>query len=49
MLLEKLWRWLCSHELGVLNLQLAGVGAEPGLRNLCEALRKQARHLVVAF
>lgn len=38
---EKVWRWLGSHELGVLNLQLAGVGAEPGLRNLCDALRKR--------
>lgn len=41
MLSEKVWRWLGSHELGMLNLQLAGVGAEPGLRNLCEALRKR--------
>ena len=41
MLSEKVWRWLGSHDLGVLNLQLAGVGAEPGLRNLCEALRKR--------
>jgi recombinational DNA repair ATPase RecF len=41
MLSEKVWRWLGSHEMGVLNLQLAGVGAEPGLRNLCEALRKR--------
>lgn len=41
MLSEKVWRWLASHSLGVLNLQLAGVGAEPGLRNLCEALRKR--------
>ncbi len=41
MLSEKVWRWLGSHELGVLNLQLAGIGAEPGLRNLCEALRKR--------
>ena len=41
MLSEKLWRWLGSHDLGVLNLQLPGVGAEPGLRNLCEALRKR--------
>jgi hypothetical protein len=38
---EKVWRWLASHELGVLNLQIAGVGVEPGLRNLCEALRKR--------
>jgi hypothetical protein len=41
MLSEKVWRWLVSHDLGVLNLQIAGVGAEPGLRNLCEALRKR--------
>lgn len=41
MLSEKVWRWLASHDLGVLNLQLAGVGAEPGLRNLCEALFKR--------
>lgn len=25
----------------MLNLQLAGVGAEPALRNLCEALHKR--------
>ncbi len=41
MLSEKTWRWLASHDLGVLNLQLAGVGAEPNLRNLCEALMKR--------
>lgn len=41
MLSEKVWRWLASHDVGVLNLQLANVGAEPGLRNLCEALRKR--------
>lgn len=41
MLSEKVWRWLASHDLGVLSLQLAGVGAEPGLRNLCEALRNR--------
>lgn len=41
MLSEKVWRWLGSHELGLLNLQLAGVGAEPGLRSLCDALRKR--------
>ncbi len=34
MLSEKVWRWLASHGLGVLNLRLAGVGAEPGLRSL---------------
>lgn len=41
MLSEKVWRWLVSHDLGVLNVQLAGVGAEPSLRNLCEALFKR--------
>ncbi|MGQ0700585.1 MAG: AAA family ATPase [Panacagrimonas sp.] len=41
MLSEKVWRWLASHDLGTLSLQIAGVGAEPGLRNLCEALRKR--------
>ncbi|MGA4104372.1 AAA family ATPase [Ralstonia nicotianae] len=46
MLSEKVWRWLGSHDLGVLNLQLAGVGAEPGLRNLCEALLKKLKDAV---
>lgn len=41
MLSEKTWRWLASHDLGLLNLQLAGVDAEPSLRNLCEALMKR--------
>ena len=43
MLSEKVWRWLGSHDQGVLNLMLAGVGAEPGLRNLCEALTRKLR------
>jgi recombinational DNA repair ATPase RecF len=43
MLSEKVWRWLGSHGQGVLNLMLAGVGAEPPLRNLCEALVKKLR------
>lgn len=41
MLSERTWRWLASHDQGVLNLQLAGVGAEPTLRNLSEALVKR--------
>ncbi len=41
MLSERTWRWLASHDLGVLNLQLSGIGAEPGLRNLCEAIFKR--------
>jgi len=40
MMSQKVWRWLASHDLGVLNV-LLGVGAEPSLRNLCEALRKR--------
>ncbi len=43
MLSEKVWRWLSSHDQGVLNLMLAGVNAEPALRNLCEALAKKLR------
>ncbi|NYZ64309.1 AAA family ATPase [Luteimonas deserti] len=43
MLSEKTWRWLGSHDQGLLNLLLAGVGAEPSLRNLCEALVKKLR------
>ncbi|MBM3117890.1 AAA family ATPase [Jeongeupia naejangsanensis] len=46
MLSEKVWRWLASHDLGVLSLQLAGVGAIPSLRNLCEALRKRLEEAV---
>jgi len=41
MLSEKTWRWLASHDIGLLTLQLAGVGKEPGLRDLCCALRKR--------
>jgi hypothetical protein len=41
MLSERALRWLGSHELGVLSLQLASVGAKLGFRNLCEALRKR--------
>ncbi|MCX4156312.1 MULTISPECIES: AAA family ATPase [Paraburkholderia] len=43
MLSEKIWGWLGSHDLGVLTLPLAGFGAEPALRNLCEALTKKLR------
>lgn len=43
MISEKVWRWLASHDLGLLNLQLAGVGEGPSLRNLCEAIRKRLK------
>lgn len=45
MLSEKIWRWLGSYDHGMITLPLAGVGAEPALRNLCEALRRKLRDL----
>lgn len=43
MLSEKVWGWMVSHNLGLLNVPLAGMGAEPALRNLCDALAKKLR------
>jgi energy-coupling factor transporter ATP-binding protein EcfA2 len=43
MISQKVWRWLGSHDQGVLNLLIPGVGAEPALRNLCEAIAKKLR------
>ncbi|WP_028730729.1 AAA family ATPase [Pandoraea sp. E26] len=43
MLSEKIWSWLGSHDLGTLTVPLAGAGAEPALRNLCDALAKKLR------
>lgn len=40
MLSDKVWRWLASHDQGVLVLQISP-GGEPGLRNLCEALARR--------
>jgi hypothetical protein len=42
MLSNKVWRWLCSSGRGELRLELSGPGAEPSLRDLCEALRARA-------
>jgi recombinational DNA repair ATPase RecF len=41
MLTERLWKWLGKYDLGQLTMPLAGRGAEPALRNLCEALKKR--------
>ena len=41
MLTEKVWKWLSSHEQGLLTVQLAGVGAEVSLYGLCGAIRKR--------
>lgn len=43
MLTEKTWRWLASYEHGLLTLPIAGLGAVPALRNVCEALHKKLR------
>ncbi|NHQ86812.1 AAA family ATPase [Iodobacter sp. HSC-16F04] len=39
MLANKIWRWLGHFDLGVISVQLGGVGDQPSLRNLCEGLR----------
>jgi recombinational DNA repair ATPase RecF len=41
MLTDRVWKWLGKNELGQLTVPLAGRGAEPALRNLCEALKKR--------
>ncbi|WNF54205.1 AAA family ATPase [Pseudomonas sp. SG20052] len=41
MITEKIWKWLGKNELGQITVPLAGRGAEPGLRNLCEALKRR--------
>ncbi len=43
MLTEKTWGWMASHDLGFLSLQLAGVGKEPALRNVCDAILKKLK------
>lgn len=41
MFTDKVWKWLGKHELGQMTVPLTGRGAEPALRNLCEALKKR--------
>lgn len=41
MITDKVWKWLGKNDLGQLTLPIAGRGAEPALRNLCEALKKR--------
>ncbi|ENO0739739.1 AAA family ATPase [Yersinia enterocolitica] len=43
MLSEKVWKWLSSHDQGVLTLQIAAAGAEPQLRMLCDSILKKLR------
>lgn len=44
MLTEKTWGWMASHDLGLLSLQLAGMGKEPALRSVCDAINKKLRN-----
>lgn len=41
MLTDKIWNWLTKNRQGQISLQFAGRGSEPGLRNLCDVLRKR--------
>lgn len=43
MLSNRIWGWLVSHDLGALNLIVFQAGAEPILRNLCDAISKKLR------
>lgn len=38
---DRVWKWLGKNDLGMLTVPLAARGAEPALRNLCEALKKR--------
>jgi hypothetical protein len=43
--MERIWRWLGKNDHGQISLQLNYMGAEPVLRNLCEALKKKLDNL----
>lgn len=43
MLSSKVWGWLGRCDQGMLTLKIAGSGAEPALRNLCEGIRAKLR------
>jgi hypothetical protein len=43
MISDKIWGWLGSHDLGLISVPLSGVGAEPALRNVCDALAKKLK------
>lgn len=43
MLTARVWVWLGRSDQGMLTLKIAGAGAEPVLRNLCESLRAKLR------
>jgi hypothetical protein len=41
MLTHKVWRWLESHRVGNISVQVEGPGKEPQLHGLCTALRRK--------
>jgi len=41
MLANKAWKWLESHGVGDISVQMEGPGRDPQLRGLCEALRRR--------
>lgn len=41
MFMQKSWKWLESHRVGDIAVQIDGPGKEPQLRALCEALRNK--------
>lgn len=43
MLTGRIWKWLGKCDQGMLTVKLAGSGAEPALRNLCESIRAKLR------
>jgi len=43
MLTGRIWKWLGKCDQGMLTVKLAGAGAEPALRNLCESIRARLR------
>lgn len=43
MITAKVWTWMGRCDQGMLTLKIAGAGAEPALRNLCESLRAKLR------
>lgn len=45
MLTKKSWKWLESHRVGDLSVQIEGPGKDPQLRNLCESLRRKLSDL----
>jgi energy-coupling factor transporter ATP-binding protein EcfA2 len=43
MLSHRSWKWLESHRIGNISVQIEGPGKDPQLRTLCEALRTKLR------